>query len=88
MANPKKTTPPRKTSPTKKAASSKLAAIMTEDGCTAAGGVWLGGQCVFEATLSLRVFKGNPCQNDTITRIVRASDPAFRTLANVGLANK
>ena len=71
----------------KKNASSKAMVITSEKDCHAAGGVWLGGQCIFEATVSLRVFKGNPCQGDMITRIVKASDPAFRTIAKVGLTN-
>ena len=77
---------PTKGRPSRKTASAAIVAV-NQATCEKAGGVWLGGQCVLEGTISLRIFKGNPCQGDMITRIVRASDPAFRNLAKVGLTN-
>jgi hypothetical protein len=59
-------------------------AISTETdqaGCRKAGGVWVDGQCVLQAMVTMAVFKGNPCENPFITRIVNVSNPAqLRTL--------
>jgi hypothetical protein len=50
------------------------------------GGVWLKGQCITQGTVTLKIFKGSPCQGDLITRIVMASNPAeLQTLAKVAL---
>ena len=56
--------------------------------CLRMGGTWLGGQCVIEATVTTKVFKGNPCQGQFVTMIEKASNPGeLRTLAKVGLKN-
>jgi len=60
---------------------------LDELACLHEGGVWLGGQCVMEAMVTLRVFKGSPCQGAFITG--EASNPAqLRTLAEVALKNR
>jgi len=42
-----------------------------------------------EGKVTMKVFKGNPCQGRFITMIVKASNPAqLRALANVALKNK
>ena len=71
-------------SPKKDRATSKE---MDQVSCEAHGGFWLGGQCVMEAMVTLRVFKGSPCQGAFITG--KASNPAqLRTLATIGLKNR
>jgi hypothetical protein len=61
---------------------------MSEAMCARRGGVWLGGQCVLEGTISVRIFKGSPCQGDFISMSVKAGDPALPTVANIALKNK
>ena len=64
-----------------------MAAISAEQlACMANGGTWSNGTCVMEGKVTLRVFKGNPCQGRYVTMIEKASNPGeLRTLAKVGL---
>jgi len=62
---------------------------LDEAGCKVAGGTWNGKDCVGGFKVTMKVFKGNPCNGRFITRTVKVSNPAhIRTLASVVLKNR
>jgi hypothetical protein len=53
--------------------------------CMARGGTMVGGTCVVDAKVTLRIYKGNPCQGRFVTWIEKVINPGeLRTLAKVG----